>query len=111
MGIYGNNYKRYVLVSAYSNTIKSDPYMNTPKIMTPTQTFFIVERFGSSKIDEALLERMAKVTGKPVHHLLRRGLFFSHRYLSLMFLPTVLLNWFPEFQTHITMGHYPDFAV
>ena len=42
------------------------------------------ERFGSSKVDEALLQRMEKVTGKPVHHLLRRGLFFSHRYVSLV---------------------------
>lgn len=37
------------------------------------------ERFGSSKIDEELLTRWEKVTGKSVHHLLRRGIFFSHR--------------------------------
>ena len=37
------------------------------------------ERFGSSKIDQALLDRIEKATGKPVHHLLRRGVFFSHR--------------------------------
>ena len=36
-------------------------------------------RFGSSKIDEALLARIEKATGKPVHHFLRRGIFFSHR--------------------------------
>lgn len=38
-----------------------------------------LERFGSSSIDDALLERFEKVTGKPVHHLLRRKIFFSHR--------------------------------
>lgn len=37
------------------------------------------ERFGSSKIDGELIARMEKVTGKNVHHLLRRGIFFSHR--------------------------------
>lgn len=37
------------------------------------------ERFGSSKIDETLISRFEKITGKPAHQLLRRGLFFSHR--------------------------------
>lgn len=36
-------------------------------------------KFGSSKIDDELIERMEKVTGKPVHHFIRRGIFFSHR--------------------------------
>lgn len=36
-------------------------------------------RFGSSKIDETLIERFEKITGRPVHHFLRRGIFFSHR--------------------------------
>lgn len=39
----------------------------------------MIERFGSTKIDDALLQRIEKVTGKPVHHLLRRGKFFSQR--------------------------------
>ncbi|WAR18821.1 SYWC-like protein [Mya arenaria] len=36
-------------------------------------------RFGSQKIDDELINRIEKVTGKPVHHLLRRGIFFSQR--------------------------------
>lgn len=36
-------------------------------------------RFGSSKIDEELLQRFEKVTGQKPHHFLRRGIFFSHR--------------------------------
>lgn len=39
-------------------------------------------RFGSSKIDEELLKRIDKISqekGKPLHHFLRRGIFFSHR--------------------------------
>ena len=39
----------------------------------------LIKRFGSSKIDEELISRFEKVTGKPVHHLLKRGIFFSHR--------------------------------
>lgn len=39
----------------------------------------LIKRFGSSKIDQELLERFEKITGKPCHHFLRRGLFFSHR--------------------------------
>lgn len=39
-------------------------------------------RFRRSKIDNALIERFEKVTGKPVHHWLRRGVFFSLHYLD-----------------------------
>ena len=42
----------------------------------------LIQRFGSSKIDGALLARFEAVTGKPVHHLLKRGIFFSHRELN-----------------------------
>lgn len=44
--------------------------------------FFVpsfTERFGSSKIDDELLARFEKITGKKPHHFLRRGIFFSHR--------------------------------
>lgn len=47
--------------------------------------FFTIERFGSTKIDDALLQRIEKVTGKPVHHLLRRGKFFSQRCVAWLF--------------------------
>lgn len=39
----------------------------------------LIQKFGSSNIDKDLIERMEKLTGKPAHHLLRRGIFFSHR--------------------------------
>ncbi|KAG8223232.1 hypothetical protein J437_LFUL003583 [Ladona fulva] len=39
----------------------------------------LIKRFGSSKVDDELIARFEKVTGKPPHHLLRRGIFFSHR--------------------------------
>jgi len=39
----------------------------------------LIKRFGSSKVDDALIARFERVTGKPAHHLLKRGIFFSHR--------------------------------
>jgi tryptophanyl-tRNA synthetase len=42
--------------------------------------FCLIERFGSQKVDDELIKRIEKVTGKPVHHLIRRGIFFSQRY-------------------------------
>ncbi|CAH1731895.1 tryptophan--tRNA ligase, cytoplasmic-like isoform X2 [Aphis gossypii] len=36
-------------------------------------------RFGSSKIDDELLMRIEAATKKPVHHFLKREIFFSHR--------------------------------
>ncbi|VDL15708.1 unnamed protein product [Hymenolepis diminuta] len=42
----------------------------------------LIERFGCSAIKPALIERFEKVTGKPVHYLIRRGIFFAHRDLE-----------------------------
>lgn len=39
----------------------------------------LVQEFGTRRIDEALLERFERVTGRKAHPLLRRGSFFSHR--------------------------------
>ncbi|XP_037943828.1 tryptophan--tRNA ligase, cytoplasmic-like [Teleopsis dalmanni] len=39
----------------------------------------LIKRFGSSKIDEELIARFEKITGKPAHHFIKRGIFFSHR--------------------------------
>ncbi|XP_023298457.2 tryptophan--tRNA ligase, cytoplasmic-like [Lucilia cuprina] len=42
----------------------------------------LIKRFGSSRIDDELIKRIEKISGKPVHHLIRRGIFFSHRELN-----------------------------
>lgn len=39
----------------------------------------LINKFGSTPIDPALIERFERLTGKRAHHWLRRGLFFSHR--------------------------------
>ncbi|CAH0747414.1 unnamed protein product [Bemisia tabaci] len=56
-----------------------DPWNVTSSSNTGVDYDKLIARFGSSKIDDVLLARFEKVTGKPVHHLLRRGIFFSHR--------------------------------
>ena len=43
----------------------------------------LVEQFGTRRIDEALLARFEKLTGRRPHVFLRRGLFFSHRCVLL----------------------------
>jgi tryptophanyl-tRNA synthetase len=42
----------------------------------------LIENFGCSKIDTALIKRMEKLTGHKAHRYLRRGYFFSHRDLK-----------------------------
>lgn len=39
----------------------------------------LIKKFGSSKIDDELLGRFEKITGRKPHHFLKRGIFFSHR--------------------------------
>jgi tryptophanyl-tRNA synthetase len=56
-----------------------DPWNVASKSDTGIDYDKLIRRFGSSKVDQILLDRMVKVTGKPVHHFLRRGIFFSHR--------------------------------
>ncbi|KAK7197664.1 tryptophanyl-tRNA synthetase [Novymonas esmeraldas] len=44
----------------------------------------LIKDFGCQSIDERLLERVERLTGKKPHHFLRRGIFFSHRDLGLI---------------------------
>jgi tryptophanyl-tRNA synthetase len=39
----------------------------------------LIVRFGSSRIDTTLITRMESIIKQPVHHFIRRGIFFSHR--------------------------------
>ena len=39
----------------------------------------LIERFGCSRIDPELIERLERVIQKPAHYFFRRGIFFSHR--------------------------------
>ncbi|XP_073819983.1 tryptophan--tRNA ligase, cytoplasmic-like [Musca autumnalis] len=42
----------------------------------------LIQRFGSSRIDDQLIARIERITGKTAHHFIRRGIFFSHRELD-----------------------------
>ncbi|XP_055341119.1 tryptophan--tRNA ligase, cytoplasmic-like [Paramacrobiotus metropolitanus] len=42
----------------------------------------LIRQFGSQPVEDALLDKFEKVTGKPMPHLLRRKIFFSHRDLD-----------------------------
>ncbi len=44
----------------------------------------LVDKFGSKRIDNAILERIEKLTGRSPHRLLRRGMVFSHRDLNII---------------------------
>ncbi|GAA5870029.1 hypothetical protein JCM1840_003562 [Sporobolomyces johnsonii] len=44
----------------------------------------LINQFGTKRIDDALLERFERLTGRKPHLLLRRGTFFSHRELNLI---------------------------
>jgi len=39
----------------------------------------LINDFGTKHIDQALLDRFEKLTGRKPHMLLRRATFFSHR--------------------------------
>lgn len=56
-------------------------------------------RFGSSKIDRELIDRISRITAQTPHRFLRRGVFFSHRSNELpvisrtpLFLPATALQ-------------------
>lgn len=42
----------------------------------------LVQEFGTTPIDQKLIDRFVQVTGQPVHPWIRRGIFFSHRDLD-----------------------------
>ena len=44
----------------------------------------LVNTFGSKKIDQAMLDRFERVTGRKPHRLMRRGMVFSHRDLDII---------------------------
>jgi tryptophanyl-tRNA synthetase len=56
--------------------------------------FYIKVRFGSSKISPELIARIESIIKRPVHHFIRRGIFFSHRLIFQFILFFVKINFF-----------------
>lgn len=44
----------------------------------------LINQFGCEKIENNLIEKIEKITGKKAHHLLRRGIVFAHRDLNVV---------------------------
>ncbi|KAL9131353.1 MAG: hypothetical protein Q9217_000680 [Psora testacea] len=44
----------------------------------------LIDKFGSQRIDQTILDRFEKVTGHRAHRLMRRGIVFSHRDLDII---------------------------
>lgn len=44
----------------------------------------LIDQFGTRRVDAALLERFERLTGHKPHIFLRRGMFFSHRYVHIL---------------------------
>ena len=52
----------------------------------------LIDQFGTRRIDGAVLERFERLTGHKPHIFLRRGMFFSHRYvLSILLVSSWIL--------------------
>lgn len=75
--------------SDMTNTVNEDedivdPWTVTSKSDAGVDYDKLIKRFGCSHIDAALIARLEKIAGKPVHPLIRRGIFFSHRDLHTL---------------------------
>lgn len=42
----------------------------------------LIDKFGCQRLDSSLIERVERLTARPAHVFLRRGVFFAHRDLS-----------------------------
>lgn len=40
----------------------------------------LIEKFGCQRLEESLVRRVERLTGRPAHVFLRRGVFFAHRF-------------------------------
>jgi tryptophanyl-tRNA synthetase len=39
----------------------------------------LIDKFGCQRLDQTLIDRVHRLTGRPPHVFLRRGVFFAHR--------------------------------
>lgn len=40
----------------------------------------LIDKFGCQRLDQTLIDRVQRLTSRPPHVFLRRGVFFAHRY-------------------------------
>jgi hypothetical protein len=46
----------------------------------------LMKQFGCQPLSNEMIERMERLTGKRAHVLIRRGMFYCHRYLIITFI-------------------------
>lgn len=69
---------------------RPDRLVDPSVVVTPWEVSGVVDyshlilQFGSTALTPALVARLERVTGRPAHHFLRRGIYFSHRDLDKM---------------------------
>ncbi|KAJ8975869.1 hypothetical protein NQ317_015202 [Molorchus minor] len=71
----------------------------------------VVKRFGSSKIDQELLDRFEMVTGKKVHHLLRRGGYAHHLEQLRIWETFLFIYWSWSILFFVHLGHLIPFTL
>jgi len=65
--------------------VANDNYNVTPWEVTGKVDYDkLIEQFGTQKINDELRDEIKKISNKPPHVMLRRGIFFSHRDLNLV---------------------------
>lgn len=45
----------------------------------------LIKQFGCTRINQELIDRFERVTGKKCHHFIRRGIIYSHREIGEVF--------------------------
>ena len=58
---------------------KVTPWTSTAGSATTFDYQRLIKQFGTTPVDEELIEKYERITGEKAHHLIRRNVFFSHR--------------------------------
>lgn len=68
--------------SSEINETEENTQIITPFKVSSKQTIDymkLIDKFGCDPIEPSLMRRFEELTGKPIHHWIRRGIFFSHK--------------------------------
>lgn len=52
----------------------------------------LIDKFGCQRLDQSLVDRVQRLTGRPPHVFLRRGVFFAHRFFFFLSFFTILYS-------------------
>jgi hypothetical protein len=71
----------------------------------------LVDKFGCQRLDQSLIDRFERITGRRAHVFLRRGLFFAHRFVLfsfglLLYFVEAFCYFYLDFSHHFITGEY-----